>query len=102
MNRIHTTLAIAGLCAVIVGWQVWQISASAPEQARGIQLPGMGDQAVVSLLQVCSAAVTGMTAVLLGLSASWVWDTPSGPSIVVAATLLFAIAQLSFGFNRRA
>lgn len=23
MNRIHTTVAIAGLCAVIVGWQVW-------------------------------------------------------------------------------
>lgn len=35
------------------------------------------------------AAVTGVTAVVLGLFASLQWDTPSGPSIVVAAILLF-------------
>lgn len=30
MNRIHTTLAITGLCAVIVGWQVWKSNALDP------------------------------------------------------------------------
>ena len=35
------------------------------------------------------AALTGALAVVLGLFASLQWDTPSGPSIVVAAILLF-------------
>ncbi len=35
------------------------------------------------------AALTGVLAVVLGLFASLQWDTPSGPSIVVAAILLF-------------
>ena len=39
MNRIHTTLAIAGLCAVLVGWQVWQVSANSTGQASAIQAP---------------------------------------------------------------
>lgn len=40
-----------------------------------------------------SAALVGLLAVTLGLSASWLWDTPAGPSIVVAASLLFASTQ---------
>ncbi len=36
------------------------------------------------------AALLGLLAVLGGLGGSLLWDTPSGPSIVVAATLLFA------------
>jgi zinc transport system permease protein len=43
------------------------------------------------------ASLLGITSVGLGLSASWFWDTPAGPSIVVAATLLFVSSQL---FNR--
>jgi zinc transport system permease protein len=35
------------------------------------------------------AALMGVAAVLLGLAASWWLDTPSGPSIVAAATVLF-------------
>lgn len=35
------------------------------------------------------AALAGVTAVLLGIFASFRWDTPAGPSIVVAALLLF-------------
>jgi zinc transport system permease protein len=35
------------------------------------------------------AAVAGALAVALGLGASLAWDTPAGPSIVVAAALLF-------------
>ena len=35
------------------------------------------------------AAVFGVLAVLGGLGGSLHWDTPSGPSIVVAATVLF-------------
>jgi zinc transport system permease protein len=40
------------------------------------------------------AAGCGIIAVVAGLSASYRWDTPAGPSIVIAATLLFTIAFL--------
>jgi len=36
----------------------------------------------------------GCVAVLLGLLASVLWDTPAGPSIVLAASLLFLLSQL--------
>jgi zinc transport system permease protein len=36
----------------------------------------------------------GVLAVLLGLAASWWYDTPSGPSIVAAATLLFFVTAI--------
>ncbi|MCB1759573.1 MAG: zinc ABC transporter permease subunit ZnuB [Gammaproteobacteria bacterium] len=39
------------------------------------------------------AALMAVLAVLLGLGASWFWDTPAGPSVVVAAVLLFVSAQ---------
>ena len=43
----------------------------------------------------CGAAVAaGVMAVIAGLSASFQWDTPTGPSIVVAASVLFALASL--------
>ena len=41
------------------------------------------------------AAVLGVAAVLLGLAASWWMDTPSGPSIVAAATVLFFLTAAS-------
>ena len=41
-----------------------------------------------------AASVIGGFAVLSGLVGSWHFDTPSGPSIVVAAVLLFVIARL--------
>lgn len=37
------------------------------------------------------AAIAGVLAVIMGLSASLQWDTPSGPTIVVAALVLFVI-----------
>lgn len=37
------------------------------------------------------ASVIGCLAVVIGLYLSWHWDTPTGPSIVVAATLLFML-----------
>jgi zinc transport system permease protein len=37
------------------------------------------------------ASLIGALAVSLGLSASYLWDSPAGPSIVLAATLLFII-----------
>jgi zinc transport system permease protein len=40
------------------------------------------------------AAATGSLAVVLGLAGSWHWDTPAGPSVVVAAALIFAVTQL--------
>lgn len=38
------------------------------------------------------ASGLAMTAILIGLAASWWLDTPVGPSIVVGATLLFALS----------
>ena len=40
------------------------------------------------------ASVGGMLAVLGGLASSLYWDTPSGPSIVVAALMLFVLSGI--------
>ena len=40
------------------------------------------------------AVISGMFAVMLGLGASYLWDTPAGPSIVVAASGLFLVSQV--------
>ncbi|MEN8167212.1 MAG: zinc ABC transporter permease subunit ZnuB [Pseudomonadota bacterium] len=39
------------------------------------------------------AAVMGGIAVIGGLAGSWQWDTPAGPSVVVAAAMLFTVSQ---------
>jgi len=44
-----------------------------------------------------TAAVLGIVAVAMGLGASLQWDSPSGPSIVVAATVLFMLSLLIGG-----
>jgi len=48
------------------------------------------------------AAVVGIAAVLGGLFGSLEWDTPAGPSIVVAAAGLFLASVLSAPFSRKA
>ncbi|MCG8079400.1 MAG: zinc ABC transporter permease subunit ZnuB [Candidatus Thiodiazotropha taylori] len=40
------------------------------------------------------AAMMGAIAVILGLAGSWQWDTPAGPSVVVAAALLFSVVRI--------
>lgn len=40
------------------------------------------------------AVISGMLAVVLGLAASYLWDTPAGPSIVAAASGLFLVSQI--------
>ncbi len=40
------------------------------------------------------ASLCGCIAVIGGIAASWLWDTPTGPSIVVVAALLFAAGSL--------
>ncbi|MCB1734705.1 MAG: metal ABC transporter permease [Gammaproteobacteria bacterium] len=40
------------------------------------------------------AALFGIGAVVLGLAGSWHWDTPTGPSVVVGAIVLFAFQGL--------
>ena len=47
------------------------------------------------------AAMFGGMAVLGGLFASLTWDTPSGPSIVAAAVLLFSVSALARGLVQR-
>ncbi|WP_226663908.1 zinc ABC transporter permease subunit ZnuB [Microbulbifer aggregans] len=43
------------------------------------------------------AALIGCIAVIMGLTASVLWDTPAGPSIVLAAGLMFLAGQLIHG-----
>ena len=43
------------------------------------------------------AALAGMLAVVLGLEGSLTWDTPSGPTIVVAALAMFLLAMSPIG-----
>jgi len=40
------------------------------------------------------ASVIGMISVGLGMAASFIWDTPTGPSIVVSAALIFVLTQM--------
>ena len=40
------------------------------------------------------ASMVGCLAVCGGIASSWLWDTPTGPSIVVMASLLFVIGRL--------
>jgi len=42
--------------------------------------------------------IVGIFAVVLGLAASYLWDTPAGPSIVASASILFLCSQI---FKRR-
>ena len=44
------------------------------------------------------AVIAGMIAVIAGLSASLEWDTPSGPSMVGAAVIAFALVTVAGGF----
>ncbi|HKY94558.1 MAG TPA: metal ABC transporter permease [Kiloniellales bacterium] len=44
-------------------------------------------------IMAIGAAAIGSLAVGGGLWASWLWDTPSGPSIVVVALLIFVVLQ---------
>lgn len=48
------------------------------------------------------AAIAGVLAVVAGLFASLEWDTPSGPSIVVAALAFFIVSLLHLGDRRKA
>jgi zinc transport system permease protein len=43
------------------------------------------------------AALLGVIAVIAGLAGSMQFDTPSGPSVVVAAALVFGLSQLRLG-----
>lgn len=40
-----------------------------------------------------TASISGIISVFIGLGASFLWDTPAGPSIVIAASGLFIISQ---------
>ena len=44
------------------------------------------------------AAVAGIIAVIAGLAGSLTWDTPSGPSMVGAAVIAFALVTVAGGF----
>lgn len=43
------------------------------------------------------AVFLSMVSVVLGLASSWQFDTPAAPSIVVVATMLFALSQIFAG-----
>lgn len=46
------------------------------------------------------AAIIGVAAVFLGLRLSWVFDTPAGPSIVLAALALLVVTNLAARLTR--
>ena len=48
------------------------------------------------------AALLGVASVAAGLAASWRWDTPTGPTIVALAALLFVLAWSLGALRRRA
>jgi zinc transport system permease protein len=48
-----------------------------------------------------AAAAVGLVSVASGLTASLVLDVPSGPAVVVAAALLFAVSLLPGPPSRR-
>lgn len=50
----------------------------------------------------CIASFVGVIAVIAGLFASLEWNTPSGPSVVVATTVLFALANIISLFRKSA
>jgi zinc transport system permease protein len=45
-------------------------------------------------MMACMASVIGTIAVFIGLAMSWHYDTPAGPSVVVAAAAMFMLSQL--------
>ena len=47
-----------------------------------------------------AAAAIGAGAVLAGLAASWTWDAPAGPSVVLAASAALALANLAAVLRR--
>ena len=47
------------------------------------------------------AAAVAVLSVLLGLGASYLWDAPASPAIVLAATLLFVAGLVADGLKRR-
>ncbi len=49
-----------------------------------------------------AAVVIGAAAVIGGIEASLTWDAPSGPAIVVAAVVLFALILVAGGFTQAA
>jgi len=47
------------------------------------------------------ASLLGMLAIMAGLWASLLLDTPAGPSVVVCSTLLFVLSWLAAGASTR-
>ncbi|MEL6872499.1 MAG: metal ABC transporter permease [Pseudomonadota bacterium] len=52
-------------------------------------------------LMAVLASVIGMAAVVAGLFGSLEWDTPTGPSIVVAALMAFLVSLLPLAFGQK-
>ncbi len=46
------------------------------------------------------ASIVGCISVCGGLAASWFWDTPTGPSIVVMTSLLFILSRIALGAEK--
>ena len=60
------------------------------------------DQAAGPEAMAAYASVAGVLSVVAGLYASLEWDTPSGPSIVVAALAFFVLSLFHLGRPRNA
>ncbi|EAT11259.1 zinc ABC transporter permease subunit ZnuB [Bermanella marisrubri] len=47
------------------------------------------------------ATILSMISVALGLGLSYQWDTPAGPSVVLASAIIFLISQSAFQLSKR-
>lgn len=90
-ERLILTLALAVVVAValkvvgalLIGAMLIIPAAAARGFARSPEVMAFG------------AVLIGIAASLGGLGASWIWDTPAGPSIVSAAAVLFLFSVLA-------
>jgi zinc transport system permease protein len=94
-ERLILTLALAVLVAVslkVVG--VLLITAMLIVPAAAARAFARTPEAMAGW-----AVAIGATAALAGLAGSWHLDTPTGPSIVVAAVVMLLVANLAAGLR---
>ena len=89
-----TGLAFMGLIALVIALAMQVVGILLITSLMIIPAAAARRLAATPEGMACIAALAGMSAVGLGLGGSLAWDTPTGPSIVVAAALLFLLSLL--------
>ena len=96
----RTDLAViwgGGALVLVVLGRIWRPLLAATVNSDLATVAGLQPERtrlIFGLLMAAAAALAGVIAIAGGLFASARLDTPSGPSIVVAALLLFTVTRL--------